>query len=404
MAYKGLIPGRHPTDEMKLSRVLEVSPDITMIEGYISDNFLFKPPSCNCFVMRDSDMVLLVDTGTYPFYREAILDQLRKHRAEGAKRLVLMLTQGHFDHVANNDVILEAGYDDVRFLLPRVELGIIDLYHHWTGDFKAMLEYYNPYRQMPMAFPTAAVNLTSRVSTGLAQALLSQNCRMLFRGINTIAERAEILPPDSRVKKTFGDVEFMGWEVGRFFAVHDATHSPGHLSFYDPKDKVFLTGDATLEINPAFFDSSLYKCIEMMGEFRRFAEQGFVETATDAHRSSIWSLRLAESFRYEPISPMQIVDIARGKDECIAFYRFFEDYYTALRDEVLRALSRLGEATVPEMVEEFEASREPHARFKTIATFPKLPSRVDVMVANVMKEAGIPRRKEGDRIIFSPSR
>jgi glyoxylase-like metal-dependent hydrolase (beta-lactamase superfamily II) len=401
MAYKGLIPGRHPTEEMKLSRVLEVSPDIAMIEGYISDNFLFKPPSCNCFVLRDEDMVLLVDTGTYPFYREPILDQLRKHRAEGAKRLILMLTQGHFDHVANNDIILEAGFDDVRFLLPQVEVRIIDLYHHWTGDFKAMLEYYNPYRQMPMAFPTAVINLTSRISTKLAQALLSQNCKMLFRGINTIADRAEILPLDSRVKKTFGDVEFMGWEVGRFFAVHDATHSPGHLSFYDPKDKVFLTGDATLEINPAFFDSSLYTCIEMMGEFKRFAEQGYVETATDAHRSSIWWERLSESFDQLPLDPIQGMDIARGREECVAFYSFFEDYYTALRDEVLGALSRLGEATVPEMVEEFEASSDPHARFKTVAAFPKVPSRVDVMIANVMKEAEIPRRKEGDRIIFS---
>lgn len=55
------------------------------------------------------------------------------------------------------------------------------------------------------------------------------------------------------------------------------------------------------------------------------------------------------------------------------------------------------------MVEEFEASREPHARFKTIIAFPKVPSRVDVLVANVMKEAEIPRRKEGDRIVFSSS-
>lgn len=401
MAYKGLIPGRHPTGEMKLSRVMEVSPDITMIEGYISDNFLFKPPSCNCFVLRDSDMVLLVDTGTYPFYREHILDQLRKHRAEGARRLILMLTQGHFDHVANNDIILEAGYDEVRFLLPQAEVGTVDLHHHWTGDFKAMLEYYDPYRQMPMSFPTAVINLAGRVSTRLAQALLSSNCRMLFRGINTMADRAEILMPDSRVKKAFGDLEFMGWEVGRFFAVHDATHSPGHLSFYDPKDKVFITGDATLEINPAFFDSSLYRCIEMVGKFRRFAEQGYVETAADSHRSSIWSLRLADSMRYEPISPAQTVDMARGKDECVAFYRFFEEYYTALRDEVLGTLSRLREATVPEMVEEFEASLEPHARFKTAAAFPKIPSRVDVLVANVMKEAGIPRRREGERIVFS---
>ena len=400
MAYKGLIPGRFPTAELKRSRVLEVSPHITMIEGYISDSFFFKPPSCNCFVLRDGDLVLLVDTGTYPFYRSTILDVLDKHRRDGAKRLVLMLTQGHFDHVANNDVILEAGYGDVRFLLPEVEVPTIDLYHHWMGDFGAMTEYYDPYREFPMVFPTAAVNVASRISTRFARSLVSRNCRMLFRGINTLADRAEILLLDEREEWRFGDVSFRGWEVGRFLAVHDATHSPGHLSFYDPEDKVFLSGDATLEINPAFFDSSLETCIEMMGLFKRFAELGYVETATDAHRSSIWAEELAISFGYDPIHPVQAVDMARGVEECTSLYAFFEDYYSALKREVMSALFRLGEATVPEMVEEFEASQDPNARFKTLMAFPRLPSRVDVMVANVMKENGIPRRHEGERIVF----
>jgi hypothetical protein len=382
MAYKGLVPGRFPTRELKRSRVIEVSPDITMLEGYISDSFFFKPPSCNCFVMRDGDMVLLVDTGTYPFYRQTILDVLDGHRRDGAKRLVLMLTQG-------------------RFLLPEVEVPILDLYHHWTGDFEAMTEYYNPYREFPMVFPTAAVNVASRISTGLARSLLSRNCKMLFRGINTLANRAEVLRLDERVDRSFGDVSFKGWEVGRFLAVHDATHSPGHLSFYDPEDKVFLTGDATLEINPAFFDSSLETCIEMMGRFRRFAELGHVEAATDAHRSSIWAQELAEAFGYDPLDPVQTVDVARGGEECASLYGFFEDYYTALKREVLAALTRLGEATVPELVEEFEGSQDPSARFKTTLAFPRVPSRVDVMVANVMKENGVPRRREGERIVFT---
>ncbi|RJP26278.1 MAG: MBL fold metallo-hydrolase [Actinobacteria bacterium] len=401
MAYRGFVPGRFPTADLKRSRILEISPDITMIEGYISDDFFFKPPSCNCFVLRDGDMVLLVDTGTYPFYRRAILDVLDRHRRDGAKRLVLMLTQGHFDHVANNDVILEAGYGDVRFLLPEVELPVIDLFHHWMGDFEAMTEYYNPYREFPMVFPTAVIGLTGRMSARLARSLLSSSCRMLFRGIQNLADRAEILRLDERVEWGFGDVVFKGWEVGRFLAVHDATHSPGHLSFYDPQDKVFLTGDATLEINPAFFDSSLETCIEMMGRFRRFAELGYVETATDAHRSSIWAQELATAFDYNPIHPLQAVDAAHGGDECAALYGFFEEYYAALKREVMSALTRLREATVPEMVEEFEGSRDPNARFKTTLAFPRVPSRVDVMVANVMKENGIQRRREGERIVFS---
>jgi len=403
VAYRGIIPGRFPLEDFKRCRVIEITRDITMIEGYISSEFFFKPPSSNCFVLRDEDTVLLVDTGTYPFFRDPILEILRKHKKDGAKKLVLMLTQGHFDHVANNDVILEAGYDDVRFLLPEAEVPTIDLYHHWTGDFKAMMEYFDPYREFPMVFPTAAVRIAGRMSTKLAQSMLSNSCKMLFRGINTLADRAEILAMDNRVEWKFGDVSFRGWEVGRFLAIHDATHSPGHLSFYDPKDKVFLAGDATLEINPAFFDSSLKTCITAMGQFRRFAEQGHVEVATDAHRSSIWMKEVMHAVNEQPVHPIQVADAAWGNEECQAFFRFFEDYYVALKGEVLDALARLGEATVPELVEEFKSSGDPYARVKIALVFPKLPSRVDVLVANVMKEAGIPHRKEGNRILFRPA-
>jgi glyoxylase-like metal-dependent hydrolase (beta-lactamase superfamily II) len=387
--------------DLKRSRVIEVSPDITMIEGYISDNFFFKPPSCNCFVLRDGELVLLVDTGTYPFYRDTILDVLRRHRRDGASRLVLMLTQGHFDHVANNDVILEAGYGDVRFLLPDAEVPTIDLYHHWMGDFAAMTEYYDPYREFPMVFPTAPINLASRVSTPLAVGLLSSSLKALFRGIKTLAGQAEILRTQDREEWKFGDVTLQGWEIGRFLAIHDATHSPGHLSFYDPRDKVLLTGDATLEINPAFFDSSLETCIKVMGDFKRFAEQGHVEVATDAHRSSIWAEELAYAFDYQPVHPIQTIDVARGVEECVTFLGFYGDYYAAIEREMLGALSRLGEATVPELVEEFRATTDTYARFKTKLVFPRLPSRLDVTAANILKESGIVRRREGERIVFS---
>lgn len=402
MAFKGLIPGWFPTKEMARSRVMEIAPDIWEVEGYLSTQFFLKPPSCNCFVLRDKDLVLLVDTGTYAFYRQPILDILARYKKDGAKRLVLMLTQGHFDHVANNDLILEAGYDDVRFLLPEAEVSTIDLWGHWTGEFLELSEYYDPYCQMPMAFPTAVPNLAGHISPALAQRLIEKNLRHMFRGIHTLADRAEILTNDSRISRTFGDVTFQGWEIGRFFAVHDATHSPGHLSFYDPEHKVFLTGDATLEINPAFFNSSLNTCIDMMDKFARFAEQGFVELATDAHRSVIWAERLADELKYSAADPIQEVDALEGRDKCVTFYRFFEEYYTVMKETVLSDLARMGSATVPQLVEEFKGSTHPYARFKVAAKFPRLPSRLDVMVANILKEADIPARREGTDILFSP--
>jgi len=401
MAYQGFIPGSFPTKELNQTRVMEIAPDIWMIEGYLSMNFFFKPPASNCFILRDKDMVLLIDTGTYPHYREKILKILERYRKGGAKRLILMLTQGHFDHVANNDLILEAGYRDVKFLLPEVEASTLDLYTHWTGEYQELREYYDTFREMmPMAFPTGIVRIVNGVSQKLADRLMASNLRSLFRGINTMADTATLLSNDSRVKRKFGDVEFLGWEVGRFFAVHDATHSPGHLSFYDPENKVFITGDATLEINPAFLNSSLDNCITMMNKYRRFAEQGFVQLATDAHRSKIWSSMLVDSTGEEPMSPLQLKDTFEGSEQCAAYYSLWESYYKGMKSEVLTILQRRGEATVHQLISDFKVSENPYAHFKVLMKFPQLPSRLDVMVANVLKEANIPRRKEGSKIIF----
>lgn len=402
MAYKGMfpyVPGLEK--ELKLSRIIEIADEVWLIEGYISTDFFRKPPSSNCFILRDEDMVLLIDTGTYPFYRQSILKILGKLKKQGAKKLVLMLTQGHFDHVCNNDVILEAGYAEVEFLLPEVELYTIDLHRHWNEEFTQLSDYYNPYLALPPVFPTAPVHYSARVSTKLAQRLLKTATAMLFRGINTMASNARLLHSNSAVEKKFGDITLRGWEVGRFFVVHDATHSPGHCSFYDPKHKLMLSGDATLEINPPFFNGSMNNCIEMMSKFKRLAESGHIQIATDAHRSTIWSARLAEELNYEPLHRTQTLDAMYGREDCAAFYGFFETYYLALKNTVLKSLKQLGSATVPQLVEEFKASPDPHAKLKTAAVFPRLPSRIDVLVANVLKEASAPKRKENDEIFFS---
>lgn len=405
MAYMGLRPGHYPDRELRRSRVMEIAPDIWMIEGYLSTNFFFKPPSCNCFIMRDGELVLLIDTGTYPHYREKILTILERYRKDGAKRLLLMLTQGHFDHVGNNDVIREAGYAEVQFLLPEAELSTIDLLSHWTNEYRELREYYDTYREMiPMGFPHGLIRVANGFSRKLADGMMAANLRKLFRGMETMAGSAKILSNASRVTKSFGDVQFQGWEVGRFFAVHDETHSPGHLSFYDPEHRVFLTGDATLEINPAFFNSSLNNCIAMMKRFRRFAEQGYVHLATDSHRSRIWFNGLLDENGEAPVDPLQCADTLEGPEACASFYAFFESYYRALKDEVLAILQRRGAATVHQIIKDFKKSRNPHVHFKTMLAFPRIPSRLDVMVAVILKEEQIPRKKEGSRILFLATR
>ena len=82
------------------------------------------------------------------------------------------------------------------------------------------------------------------------------------------------------------------------------------------------------------------------------AEQGHILLATDCHRTSQWWPKSLAAWRVEPLDPIELVDAARGQDACIAFYRMWVDYFIDLKEETLLAHSRIGEATVLEIVED----------------------------------------------------
>jgi glyoxylase-like metal-dependent hydrolase (beta-lactamase superfamily II) len=374
---------------------MEIVPDVWEIEGYISTQFFIKPASSNIFIFKDGEDVLLLDTGLYPYYRKLILEILERYRQEGAKNLTLLNSQGHFDHVGNNDIILESGYKSVKFLLPEVELGTIDLLNHFIGDFEDLEKFYNPYSMLPFI-----IKSVSKISRKSARAMIKKMSEKLFDGIDTLVNKAEILTTESRIKKKIGNIEFNGWEIGRFFAIHDGAHSPGHISLYDPKNKLLMSGDATIEINPPFFNSRLIKCINTMENFRKIAEQGQIDIAVDSHHSSRHFQKIFKKFKINPLHPIQKADLARGKEECVDFFMMFENYYRGLKSEILAILSNLKEASIPEIIKELKKSKREEVKMKVGMKFPKFPSRLDVLIAVIFDELKIPRENKGKKVIF----
>jgi glyoxylase-like metal-dependent hydrolase (beta-lactamase superfamily II) len=403
------------------SAVKEIAPDVWMVEGVVGFSFFLSPPSSNVFILRDGDMVFMLDSGLQPFYRQRILDVLRQFKAKGAKTLVLMDSQGHWDHSLNNDVVLEAGYDQVRFLLPEPEVPVIESLTHWLGDFRAMEYYSDPYgKWIPLiaeienfarTFPAYEEPQYQDVWRSIlalkdekTPAAFRMALRFLFErvigpGKRSLSECAEILSLDSREFRRYGDSEFYGWQVGRFFIIHDGSHSPGHVCLYDPQNRLLLTGDVTVEINPPFFDCSFDKCVSTNRAFRRMAEQGYVALASDAHRSKEWFPKLIEGLGVDPLTPLQLTDCMRGQEECIGFFGAFEKFFAEMRDEVLAAHERIGEATIEEIVQEFFKSETKSVKFKKAFIF---PSRPELLVMTVLREHGFKRRVDGDRILFTP--
>ena len=262
-------------DELEDSFIKEIAPDVWFLEGYLGIDFFRKPASSNVFILRDGDMVFLFDTGALPFYRERILKILRKYSSKGAKTLVMMVSQGHWDHVMNNGIIVEAGFENVRFLLPEPERNVINIANHFINDSKdleawvkdplenlefamKMLEeeartnpaYSDPYYKVAWDAIRALPEKPSMEQKRWVFHLYLE--RIMLGNYDNMSAWAELLPLDTREKRWIGPVYFYGWQVGRFFVIHDAAHSPGHVCLYDPLNKLMLTGDSTIEINPPF--------------------------------------------------------------------------------------------------------------------------------------------------------
>ena len=405
---------------------MELAPDVWEIEGYCGTaGFLLEPPSGNIFILRDGDMVLLMDTGHHPYYRKRILEVLTKLRQEGARDLVLVLSHGHWDHGKNNDVIYEAGYETTRFFLPEPEFATLNILNHMLTDMDKVREFYDPLQnsaaglKLYVGWARNFPEFGDEKYQAAWQAIESQPeeydgeaARRAFGRLfadvlcpdlsSYIADKAEPLALADREKLVLGDVELTGWRIGRFFLWHDASQSPGHVCIYDPKNKLMITGDATLEINPPFFDCDFNACIETCEKGLRLAETGYVEIAADSHRTSQWWPRALTAWNCGILSPVQTWDYAQGQAKSMVFYQFWLDYFVALRDEIFKAHYRIGEADIHEIVQELRKSTNKNVLFKFSLFLPNIPSSPETQVLKVMLENGAARRVEEGRVLFKP--
>lgn len=380
----------------------EIAPDVWMLEGFLGNDFLRRPPSSNVFFCRDGETLLIIDTGNGNSSRENVLTFIEEMKGKGIKHLILMVTQGHFDHSGNNDLLLETGLD-WQFLLPEPEFQVIALWNDLMKDFENIKKYEDIFRTMfPLKGMLAVIRITGMVSPGLATYIMGRFFKKLFSKSHTLAEGASPLKLEERVTMKIGSVTVKGWNIGRFFIIHDGAHSPGHICLYDPNNKLLLCGDVTIEINPAFFYSSMNKLIETAGLFCTMAEEGFIEIAGDSHRTRKCFTVLFKQLGLQAINDIQLIDYAMGKDQCIQFFSVFKSYYQQLKEEVLAAHARTGRATIGDIVKELLKSSNPAVKLKSAMIFPWIPSRMDVLVASVLKEAGAIPVKDGRKIVIDP--
>lgn len=162
----------------------------------------------------------------------------------------MLVTQGHFDHAANCDVVKETGLP-WEFYLPEEEiLTTKNAVEDFMRDIDDISKYEDVFTTM---FPKDGIarlfQLTGKKSRNLSKNILRLFVAETMGHENYMVDEATILKAGQRITKKYGSVTLRGWELGRFFISFDGAHSPGHICLYDPKYKLILSGDTTIYIS-----------------------------------------------------------------------------------------------------------------------------------------------------------
>jgi glyoxylase-like metal-dependent hydrolase (beta-lactamase superfamily II) len=375
-------------DPLLLKQVREMAPDFWWIEGWFPNVFFGQHVCCNAYLIKDDRNLVLIDNGRGPVFLEKLVALIDSYAGQ-VDRLYVTLTQAHLDHAGNNEILDEHAIGETHFVLNEREMPVLDFALDWVADFQAREPYYDWREDLANILPL--IPGIGKYSRDLANMAVQNIVAMAYGGLVSMRNRVEPLRMEELQDFTFGSITVKGWPLGRLILIADCAHSPGHVSIYDPKYKIMIAGDVTIEINPVLMYSSVNGLIRYNGWYKTMADEGYIEMAGDGHRSrSGWGREVLSRFPDDLRDEVREGDYIVGRDNCIRFFEQFERYHRDQRDAVIACHQDLGPAKVSDIAAAVKSRNEWGIRFmqathSCLAAFP-YPWRN--LVCGVMREQG----------------
>jgi glyoxylase-like metal-dependent hydrolase (beta-lactamase superfamily II) len=173
----------------------EIAPDVAVIPMKI----------VNAYLVGTKASWVLVDSGT-PGNADKIREAAEERFGRGAKPEAIILTHGHFDHAGSSPSLAKLW--DVRVYAHRLE---------WP--------YLDGQSSYPPLDPTAP-------------GFFSTLSRLFPSRTVTVGDRLE------EIGSNLPALGMSGWET-----INTPGHTPGHVAFFRPSDRVLLAGDAVTTVN-----------------------------------------------------------------------------------------------------------------------------------------------------------
>lgn len=229
-----------------------------------------QPDVANVVLHRVDRTVFMIDTGATTVFRRALKEAL--DLVGPFDQLTVLITHGHPDHVANNDLADELAAERgivTEVLVPAADLPQLrDPLTYWTTSFDRLAGL----APLPAAPALAAVKVTS----------LFEPYRPFSRHTRTY----EQTPPELI---TLGSRRLVGWSLagGAVAVLRSQGHCAGHVVVYLRDVELLHMGDELNGPCPVMHDADQHKLTAIQTTAVDLIDDGIVAHLTDGHTFNV---------------------------------------------------------------------------------------------------------------------
>ncbi len=279
-----------PTEQAPdFGSTLEVADRTWLVTGRPMNLAALEADVANALVHVAGDTLYLVDSGATPDFREPLRRVFGQ--AGAVRRIVLVNTHGHPDHVGNNGIVHELDAADVEHWLPRADLPIM---HDSGAYFSANFADVDAYQPLPMP--------ADQMADGL---------HTMFDPLDTHLEGARRFEDAVLEPLAVGGVPWPGWRItDDLWVLRSGGHTAGEVVAYLPKVRALHLSDESNGSYPTFHDSDPDKCLATIQRSIDAIGSGGVDALTDGHHFAVQRGSAATTFLQSIVDGYYLLDRA----------------------------------------------------------------------------------------------
>ena len=256
---------------MALGNIIEIDDRTVLVTGQELNVEKGQPDVGNALLHRVDDTLFLVDTGVTNSFREALTRAI--DRVGPWRRLVLLTTHGHVDHVGNNDLPDE-----------------------WAADRGITVEHYVPARDLPqMLEPTKYWEATFDRVVGVAPlpappALVADTVVSLFQPLRPFGRTTRSYESLPLERFAIGSQRCTGWSFadGSVRVIRSQGHCSGHVVVYFRDAALLHLGDEDNGACGVMQDADQLKLQTVLATAAALVEDGSAQHLTDGHSFQVF--------------------------------------------------------------------------------------------------------------------